>query len=335
MTIDERIQAFGKLGNYLNTIDKDALESLIDRAKMHNAWFTNDNIRDSIQGLGLFLEEERLHRWTGAYNLINVSSKTVAIVMAGNIPFVGFHDLLSVLISGHRSQVKLSSRDSILIPHLTAKLIEIEPRFASSIGYVEQLKNFDAVIATGSDNSARYFDYYFRKYPHIIRKNRTSIAILTGNETPDELKTLGIDIFTHFGLGCRNVSKMFVPEGYSFNKFFESIESFQPLIHHHKYHNNYDYQKSIMLVNSVTFLDNGFLMVTESEKMVSPIAVAYYETYSSIDHLKMKLSSLKDKIQCVIGKVTPATVSFGQAQYPELWDYADQIDTLKFLSELR
>ncbi len=335
MTIDERIQALGKLGNYLNAIDKVTLESLIDWAKMHNAWFTNDNIRAAIQGLGSYLEEERLRRWTGAYTLINVSSKTVAIVMAGNIPFVGFHDLLSVLISGHRAQVKLSSKDSILIPHLTAKLIEIEPRFAQYITYVEQLKDFDAVIATGSDNSARYFDYYFGKYPHIIRKNRTSCAILTGNETPDELKALGIDIFTHFGLGCRNVSKMFVPEGYSFNKFFESIESFQPIIHHHKYHNNYDYQKSIMLVNSTAFLDNGFLMVTESEKMVSPIAVAYYESYNSIDSLKQKLSSLKEKIQCVVGKVTPASVSFGQAQYPELWDYADQIDTLKFLSELR
>jgi hypothetical protein len=335
MTINERIQAFSKLGIYLNTIDKDTLESLLDRAKMHNAWFTNDNIRSAIKGLGSYLEEERLRRWTSAYNLINVSSKTVAIVMAGNIPFVGFHDLLAVLISGHRAQVKLSSKDSILIPHLVAKLIEIEPRFVSHITYVEQLKDFNAVIATGSDNSARYFDYYFGKYPHIIRKNRTSCAILTGNETTDELNALGTDIFTHFGLGCRNVSKMFVPEGYSFNKFFESIESFQPIIHHHKYHNNYDYQKSIMLVNSVTFLDNGFLMVTENDKMVSPIAVVYHETYNSIDNLKMKLSSLKEKIQCVIGKVTPATVSFGQAQFPELWDYADQIDTLKFLSELR
>jgi hypothetical protein len=335
MTINERIQAFTKLGNYVSAIDEDALESLIDRAKMHNAWFTNDNIRTGIRGLATYLEEDRLRRWTSAYNLINVSSKTVAIVMAGNVPFVGFHDLLSVLISGHSAQVKLSSKDSILIPHLTSKLIELEPRFSPNITYVEQLKDFDAVIATGSDNSARYFDYYFAKYPHIIRKNRTSCAILSGNETTDELNTLGGDIFTHFGLGCRNVSKIFVPEGYSFNRFFESIESYQPIIHHHKYHNNYDYQMSIMLVNGTKYLDNGFLMVTENEKMVSPIAVVYYETYNSIDALKMKLSSVKDKIQCIVGKVTPATVSFGQTQYPELWDYADQIDTLRFLSELR
>jgi hypothetical protein len=335
MTIDERIQAFTKLGNYVSAIDKDALENLIDRAKMHNAWFTSDNIQTSIRGLASYLEEDRLRRWTSAYNLINVSSKTVAIVMAGNVPFVGFHDLLSVLISGHSAQAKLSSKDSILIPHLTSKLIELEPRFASSVTYVEQLKDFDAVIATGSDNSARYFDYYFAKYPHIIRKNRTSCAILSGNETTDELNALGRDIFTHFGLGCRNVSKIFVPEGYSFNKFFESIESYQPIIHHHKYHNNYDYQMSIMLVNGTKYLDNGFLMVTENERMVSPISVIYYETYNSIDALKMKLSSVQDKIQCIIGKLTPATVSFGQAQYPELWDYADQIDTLKFLSDLR
>lgn len=335
MTIDERIQAFSKLGNYLRTIDKDDLAALIDRAKMHNAWFTNDSIATAIRGLDSFLEADRLRRWTEAYDLINVSSKTVAIVMAGNIPFVGFHDLLSVLISGHRAQIKLSSKDSILIPHLTSKLVEIEPRFSSCITFVEQLKGFDSVIATGSDNSARYFDYYFAKYPHIIRKNRTSCAILTGTETTDELKALGGDIFTHFGLGCRNVSKVFVPEGYTFPKFFESIESYQPIIHHHKYHNNYDYQKSIMLVNSTSFLDNGFLMVTESERMVSPIAVIYYEAYSSIDSLKAKLSTVKDKTQCIVGKVTPATVSFGQTQHPELWDYADQIDTLKFLSNLR
>jgi hypothetical protein len=334
MTIDERIQAFSKLGNYLNAIDKDDLEILIGRAKMHNAWFTNDNIRTALQGLGTYLEEDRLRRWTNAYNLINVSSKAVAIVMAGNVPFVGFHDLLSVLIAGHSAQIKLSSKDSILIPHLTSKLTELEPRFSPQLTYVEQLKGFDAVIATGSDNSARYFDYYFAKYPHIIRKNRTSVAILTGNETTDELNALGGDIFTHFGLGCRNVSKIFVPEGYSFNKFFESIESYQPIIHHHKYHNNYDYQKSIMLVNSVAFLDNGFLMVTENEKMVSPISVVYYESYNSIERLKTTLASIKEKTQCIVGKVTPATVSFGQAQYPELWDYADQIDTLKFLSEL-
>lgn len=334
MTIDERIQAFSKLGNYLNTIDKDALDDLIVRAKTHNAWFTNDNIQTAIQGLGSYLEEERLRRWTSAYNLINVSSKTIALVMAGNIPFVGFHDLLSVLISGHKAQVKLSSKDSVLIPHLTGKLIEIAPGFSSMITYAEQLKNFDAVIATGSDNSARYFDYYFGKYPNIIRKNRTSCAILTGNETTDELKALGNDIFTHFGLGCRNVSKVFVPEGYTFNKFFESIESYQPIIHHHKYHNNYDYQKSIMLVNNTAFLDNGFLMVTANEKMVSPISVIYSETYNGIDDLKSRLAAVKDKTQCIVGKVTPATVSFGQSQFPELWDYADQIDTLKFLSEL-
>lgn len=335
MSIDERIGAFSKLGNYLNAIDKDALDNLIDRAKMLNAWFTNDNIRTAIQGLGSYLEADRLRRWTGVYDLINVSSRTVAIVMAGNVPFVGFHDLLSVLICGHHAQIKLSSKDSVLIPHLTAKLIEIEPRFASTISYVDQLNDFDAVIATGSDNSSRYFDYYFGKYPNIIRRNRTSCAILTGNETTDELRSLGTDIFTHFGLGCRNVSKVYVPFGYSFNKFFESIEPFQPIIHHHKYHNNHDYQKSIMLVNGTKFLDNGFLMVTESEKMVSPISVLYYETYDTLDALKTSLTSVREKIQCIVGKVTPATVSFGQAQYPELWDYADQIDTLRFLSELR
>jgi hypothetical protein len=334
MTIEDRINAFSKLGNYILTIDKGDLDALIDEAKTQNAWFTSDNIKLALSGLASYLDHARLKRWTSAYSTQREPLKTVGIIMAGNVPFVGFHDLLSVFISGNKGLIKLSSKDSILIPYMIAKLGEFEPAFNDRVVIAEQLKGFEAVIATGSDNSARYFEYYFAKYPHIIRKNRTSCAILVGNETEAELKQLGTDIFSHFGLGCRNVSKIYVPDGYNFATLFEPIESFNQIIHHHKYHNNYDYQKSIMLINNVRFLDNGFLMVTENERMVSPISVLYYERYRNLTELKSKLALHESRIQCIVGKTTPATISFGQAQFPELWDYADQIDTLKFLTSL-
>ena len=334
MTTEERIQAFGKMGNYIGAIDKGDLDALIDQSKTQNAWFTSDNIRLALDGLAAYLDIERLKRWTSVYAISKEQLKTVGIVMAGNVPFVGFHDLLSILISGHKAMIKLSSKDSVLITFLANKLCELEPRFTDRIVFADQLKGFDAVIATGSDNSARYFEFYFARYPHIIRKNRTSCATLLGNETSAELNKLGADIFSHFGLGCRNVSKIYIPAGYHFPVFFESIESYKDIIHHHKYHNNYDYQKSIMLVNSIKFLDNGFLMITENETMVSPISVLFFEYYNNVTELKSKLALNESKIQCIVGKSAPATVSFGQAQFPELWDYADQVDTIKFLTSL-
>jgi hypothetical protein len=261
--------------------------------------------------------------------------RTVALVLAGNIPLVGFHDLLCVLVSGHRAQLKLSSKDSRLMMYLIKHLLWLEPEFEKYITIKEsKLEEFDAVLATGSDNSSRYFQQYFGKYPHIIRKNRTSISILNGFESTDQLQALGKDVFTYFGLGCRNVSKVFVPQEYDFKPLLDSWSTYQEIINHHKYINNYDYQKSILLVNRTPFLDNGFVLLQESDRLVSPISVLYYERYSSTVDLQQKINSNAEKIQCIVGNSKPATVPFGKAQIPEVWDYADQIDTLKFLSEL-
>jgi hypothetical protein len=255
--------------------------------------------------------------------------------MAGNIPLVGFHDFLSVLIAGHVAVIKLSSKDTVLLRWLIGLLLEIAPAFKDQIDIAERLQNFDAVIATGSDNSSRYFEYYFGKYPHIIRKNRTSVAILTGKETPEQIAVLGNDVFSYFGLGCRNVSKVFIPEGYTFETLLRPWEPRNPIIHHHKYCNNYDYQKSILLVNCVPFLDNGFILLQQSEKMVSPISVLYYETYSDDQSLAATLAKHADKIQCITGLHALATVAPGQSQFPALTDYPDQVDVLEFLAELR
>jgi hypothetical protein len=335
MNLEQRIKAFSALGNHLQQMSSEAFESLAESARMENPWFTNDNIKKSLEGITRFLSKEVLTEWTSRYTLNPNQPKTVALVMAGNIPLVGFHDLLCVLISGHQAQIKLSSKDSKLLTYLMKHLVWLEPEFETHITIKEtKIENYDAVIATGGDNSARYFHEYFGKYAHIIRKNRTSVAILNGFETKEELEILGIDVFSYFGLGCRNVSKVYVPKEYDFPKLLDHWNSFKDVILHHKYNNNYDYQKSILLVNRVHHLDNGFVLLQENEKLVSPISVLYYEYYSDQDDLKKKLTVNEDKIQCLVGNAKPATIPFGKAQFPDVWDYADQIDTLKFLSEL-
>lgn len=305
-----------------------------EEVRRENPWFTEDNVRMAVSGIARFLNKEKLQAWTSTY-AFNNNPKKVALIMAGNIPMVGFHDLLCVLISGHLAVMKLSSKDSVLIKFLAQKLISIEPQFENKIEFAERLKNFDAVIATGSDNSARYFDYYFGKYPNIIRKNRISIGVLTGNESDEELTALGVDVFSYFGLGCRNVSKLFVPIGYDLGKIYRSWEIYHDIVYHHKYCNNYDYQKSILLVNTSPFLDNGFVIFQENEKMVSPISVVYYEYYTTSTELTERLNILKEKTQCIVGSSEWSNIKFGQSQFPELGDYADQIDTLSFLSGLR
>jgi hypothetical protein len=334
MRLEERIEALSLLGKRLREIEKHEFDSIVLKAKSENPWFTDENIKMAWSGITKFLNREALSNWVKPYQIAGIKTKTVALVMAGNIPLVGFHDLLSVLITGHSALIKASSKDSVLIRHILGVLNEIEPEILKKITFTERLKDFDAVIATGSDNSSRYFDYYFAKYPNIIRRNRTSCAILTGKENDSDFQKLGTDIFSYFGLGCRNVSKIYVPVGYEFSPLYDAIENFKEVINHHKYCNNYDYQKSIMLVNRVPFLDNGFLMITEDSRTVSPISVLYYETYDSEANLNDKITLVKDKLQCIVGKIEPATIPFGQAQFPELQDYADQIDTLKFLCDL-
>jgi hypothetical protein len=239
------------------------------------------------------------------------------------------------LINGDTALIKLSSKDKVLIKWLTEKIIQFDSRFEEKIKFTEQLKDFDAVIATGSDNSSRYFDYYFGKYPHIIRKNRTSVAVLDGTESEVEMTQLGTDIFTYFGLGCRNVSKLFVPAGYKFDKLFESWESYFEVINHHKYFNNYTYQRTVLLLSNTPFLDNGFVLLQENEKFVSPISIVYYEYYNTTDELNDRILDVQQKIQCVVGKAPLAKIEFGKTQCPGLNDYADGVDTLKFLISLR
>lgn len=332
MTRSERIFAFHALGDYLRNLSETDFQTIASQAAAHNPWFTNDSVQMAIDSIRTMFDQDKLTEWIKPYAEIHIP-KRVGVVMAGNIPLVGFHDSLCVLISGHLLIAKTSSKDNVLPVWLLNKLIEIEPRFQSRIQVAEQLKNIDAVIATGSDNASRYFDFYFGKYPHIIRRNRTSVAVLSGDETPNELTLLGKDIFSYFGLGCRNVSTVFVPEGYEIRDLFPAWQEFNDIIHHHKYCNNYDYQKSIMLINGTPFLDNGSVMLHESDKLLSPISVVYYRYYAGQEELDQYLESHKSKIQCVVGK-SRTSVPFGKAQYPGLTDYADQVNTLAFLTAL-
>jgi hypothetical protein len=334
MKIEERIEAFVRLGEFIKGLPEEKFKTLAERTRIENPWFTEVNLRMAVSGVVRFLEEKNIRSWLSGYQLPARNPKTVALVMAGNIPLVGFHDLLCVLINGDSALIKPSSKDSVMIKTMTDKLIEINSAFTERIKYVDQLKNFDAVIATGSDNTARYFDYYFGKYPHIIRKNRTSVAILDGEETDAALQQLGLDVFSYFGLGCRNVSKLYVPADYDFTRLIKNWQQYQDIEHHHKYHNNYQYQKSVFLVAAIPFLDTGFVLLQETEKLVSPIAVIYYQYYNSNDDLTQKLSVLEGKLQCVVGNAPPATIPFGDAQCPGLDDYADRVDTMKFLVNL-
>ena len=334
MTKKERLAAFEKLGNYLHSIDEGALDDIVQKVRNENPWFTPGSINVALEGIRRYLDPVKMEKWISDYALDPQTVRKIAVIMAGNIPLAGFHDFLVVLLSGHSILIKLSSKDSVLPTHISNKLIEIESRFESQITIASRLKNFDAVIATGSDNSARYFQYYFGKYPHIIRKNRTSCAVLTGSETVENLRLLGKDVFTYFGLGCRNVSKIFIPEDFDPVKLVTAWDIYEDIIHHHKYHNNYDYQKSILLINKIPFYDSGFFILQENEKLVSPISVVYLERYKSKADLSGKLQVVADKIQCIVGKTGTHYVPFGQAQAPEPWDYADQVNTLKFLDGL-
>ncbi|HEY2580587.1 MAG TPA: acyl-CoA reductase, partial [Mucilaginibacter sp.] len=254
------INLFSELGAQLAQPNEPLL-AVINDERQYNAWFTTESVLQAVTAIGKMLNKDDLTAWLANYDLENEPSKKVGLILAGNLPMVGFHDVLCVLITGNHALIKASSQDARLIKYVLQMLVDIESGFADQFSFVERLENFDAVIATGSNNSSRYFEYYFGKVPHIIRKNRNSLALLTGDETADQLYALGYDIFDYYGLGCRNVSKLMVPKGYNFNFFFESIEAFNPIINHHKYNNNYGYNKSIYLVNSYKHFDNGFLLL--------------------------------------------------------------------------
>lgn len=335
MEITERVDAFVKLGEYIKNLPEEKFKSLAESIRLENPWFTESSVRMAVSGLLLYLDEKNLIEWIKRYSPAHHNPRTILLIMAGNIPLAGFHDFLSVLINGDTAVIKLSSKDTVFIKFLTEKLVDINPRFSDRVSFEQTVKTFDAVIATGSDNSSRYFDYYFGKYPHIIRRNRTSVAVLNGSESELELTKLGHDVFTYFGLGCRNVSKIFLPRRFDFSLLFRSWETYKDIAHHHKYHNNYYYQKSILNVSQMPHLDNGFVLLQENKKLVSPLAVVYYEFYENPEELSARLNEDREKIQCIVGNIFPASVKFGQAQMPGLMDYADDVDTMRFLQEIQ
>lgn len=351
MLLEKRIEAFSKLGEFLGQFSRKKIEEKksilynelffdpfnlqIKRAKETNGWFTEDNILYAFENWSKTLNKRNLINWVASYALEKTKTKTVAIIMAGNIPLVGFHDFLSVLLSGNKVIVKQSSNDKHFLPLIAKYLEHIEPQFIGTIQFTEErLDDFDAAIATGSNNTARYFEYYFGKYPNIIRKNRNAVAVLTGNESNEELKKLGEDIFRYFGLGCRSVSKLFVPRNYDFDKLFKAIYDYCDIINYIKYQNNYDYNKTVYLMSEFDLLENGFLMLKEDTSYSSPIATLFYEYYDNNDNLKAKLKSDEDDIQCIVSNTIKNAVPFGKTQEPSLTDYADGVDTMDFLSKL-
>jgi hypothetical protein len=319
-----------------NDLYFDRFVDLIQLSQSHNGWFTPEQVCFSVQSWANALTEENLNQWLSSYNFIETKPKTVGLILAGNIPLVGFHDFLSVLISGHNVLVKTSSNDQHLIKFLANYLIAVNPDFEKYITFTDgKLENFDAVIATGSNNTARYFEYYFKDKPSIIRKNRNSVAVLTGDETKKDLVNLGEDIFRYFGLGCRNVSKLFVPKDYDFKAFFEAIYEYKDVIYYEKYSNNYDYNKAVFLMSNFKLLDNEFLTLKEDSSYASPISSVFYEYYEDIEVLKTQLKNDADQIQCIVSNgIVEHSIPFGKTQKPELWDYADNVDTIQFLIQL-
>ena len=309
---------------------------LIALSQSHNNWFTPDNVHFSISSWSEALTENNINQWLSAYSFTEKEPKNVGLILAGNIPLVGFHDFLSVLISGNNVLVKTSSKDDYLIKFLTKYLIALDNRFNEKITFVEgKLENFDAVIATGSNNTARYFEYYLKNKPSIIRKSRNSVAVLTGNETPEEMTLLSEDVFRYFGLGCRNVSKIFVPKNYNFDAFFNGMYAQKDVIYYEKYANNYDYNKAVFLMSNFQLLDNEFLTIKEDISHASPISSVFYEYYEDINEIKTRLNQDSEIIQCVVSNgIIENSVYFGNTQKPNLWDYADNVDTLDFLNKL-
>jgi hypothetical protein len=339
MLLEQRIGAFIKLNHYLQeVIAGNESQEIIDNAIHYNTWFTPSNVKKSILGLIQLTDASALKEWVSKYSIADKPTGIkVGIVMAGNIPMVGFHDLLSVVISGHTAMVKTASDDKYLMMHLIQKLYQLAPEIIPLIEVSERLNQAKAMIATGSNNSSRYFEQYFAKMPNIIRRNRNSVAVITGQETTAELQQLGNDIFDYFGLGCRNVAKLYVPEGYVFNTFYEAIEKFEYVFAHHKYKNNYDYNKSVYLINMAPHLDNGFLLLKEDTAMISPISAVFYEHYKNDADLTLKLSTHANQIQCVVGDRNDLLemIPYGEAQQPGLFDYADGVDVLEFLTSIK
>ena len=326
--ISRKIDLLQRLGIYMLSNDE-GWETAKQWAQSKNAWFTKATIEMAVANIVHTMLNNTLPAWVAAYKT-TTTPKKVGIVMAGNIPLVGFHDFLCCFLSGHKSLIKLSGKDEVLLKHLVEQLIIWEPKLADELVIAERLNNCDAYIATGSNNTSRYFEAYFGKYPNIIRKNRTSVAVLDGSETKAEMELLGDDVFQFYGMGCRNVSQIYVPEAYNFTPLFQAFEKHQDIINHNKYKNNFDYNLALLLLNKVHYLTDNVVLLTESSSVFSPLSVLNYMYYTDKNSVLTALKNNND-IQCIIGH---DGLAFGSAQCPGLSDYADGVDTMQFLCGL-
>lgn len=338
MKLNDRISALAALGEHLLQPD-DYLDAIIHRTEYNNAWFTKENQHLAIQAIATeFLNKNKLEKWVAAYPIVDEPAmKTVGMVMAGNLPLVGFHDVVCTFVAGHKAKIKLSDKDRFLLPYLLQLLEKYAPGAGAYFEIVEQLTGFDAVIATGSNNSARYFEAYFGKYPHIIRKNRNAVAVLDGTESDDELHLLGKDVFRFFGLGCRNVSKLYLPKGFHFKQLTESLHEYHEIANHSKYRNNFDYNLALLMLNQVPCFDNGCIILTEDKAIASRIAMLHYEFYEDKNLLEMELVNRQAEIQCIVAKpqlLSLPTIAFGKTQDPRLGDYADGVDVMDWLTAI-
>jgi hypothetical protein len=331
MDLAERITLMTRLGKYLLE-DNEELKSIKQKAYEKNRWFTEKFIDYSFKNISEhYLDEAKLKNWVKHYHIDdNIEPHQIGVVMAGNIPLVGFHDFLTVFITGHTQLIKLSDKDDVLLPHLIDRLKEWNAKVSSLINTSELLKDCDAYIATGSNNSARYFNHYFGKYPSVIRNNKTSVAVLSGEETEEELSGLADDVYTYFGLGCRNVTKLYLPEGYDFEKLLTAFKKYNYFSDFTKYRNNYDYNLALFIMNNKFYMTNESIILSENENVFSPVSVLYYSFYNDEKALLDELQKNQD-IQCIVGK---NFIPFGKSQEPGLFDYADKIDTMEFLLSL-
>jgi hypothetical protein len=319
-----------------NNIFFDGFIDQLKLASKFNGWFTKENICFALKQWSELLKEKSLAQWLSNYPNSNNQPKTIALIMAGNIPLVGFHDFLACIVTGHNLIIKQSSNDRHLLPFIVSYLTREESLIKSKIKFVDnKIEKSDAVIATGSNNTARYFNAYFKNKPSIIRNNRNSIAILNGNESENDLKNLSNDIFRYYGLGCRSVSKIYVPKNYDFDMLFKAVYKWHPVINVRKYLNNYDYNKAVYIMSEFDIIENGFLMLKEDRRLSSPIATLFYEYYDNVSKLKSKLKVISSEIQCIVANgFNSKEIKFGSTQSPALKDYADGVDTVDFLLKI-